>query len=242
MRAKGWGLAALCAVLATTGCKNTAGTGTAPPPPSFPFSSSAPGAAAKTPGMGASTERDPLLGPAPNGSLPSRAPSPPPGATSSANWNTPPAASAAPASMTSGSGGLRIPGADNGNPAGGLSLPPIRLQQNGSSGFTPANPQPSPGLGAAPAAGAAGVAGAVTAASFNPGAPDSYASLQAELVRKGVVFQRLEMTNANDWRFTCTVADKQNPTLRRNFDHRGRTDIEVMRAVLDEIDAPPPGF
>ena len=145
--------------------------------------------------------------------------------------------------MTTGSGGLRIPGADNnaGN-TGGPSLPPIRLQQNGSAGFTPANqpnPQPiQPGSGL----GAAGATGGVTAASFNAGAADSYASLQAELARKGVVFQRLEMTNANEWRFTCTVADKQNPSLRRNFDHRGRTDIEVMRAVLDEIDAPPPGF
>lgn len=245
MHSKGWGLAALCAVLGMAGCKNTTGTGATPPPPSFPFSSSAPGAAAKAPGMGASAERDPLLGPAPAGNLPSRAPSPPPGATASTNWNTP-TQPTSPAAMTTGSGGLRIPGADsNGGNASGPALPPIRLQQNGSTGFTPANqPNPQPiqpgsGLGALPAAGATG---AITAASFNAGAADNYASLQAELARKGVVFQRLEMTNANEWRFTCTVADKQNPSLRRNFDHRGRTDIEVMRAVLDEIDAPPPGF
>lgn len=93
-------------------------------------------------------------------------------------------------------------------------------------------------MGALPAAAAGGVA----TASFSSQGRDDYQSLQKELVRKGVIFQRLEMTNANDWRFTCTVADQQNPSLRRNFDHRGKTDVEVMRAVLDEIDAPPPGF
>lgn len=234
MHLKGWGLLALCAVLGMAGCKNTAGTGTTPPPPSFPFSSSAPGAAAKAPGMGASMERDPLLGPLPNGALPSRTASPPPGVTASNPWNQP----NNPPAIPTGSGGLRIPGADNNAGTGtGPALPPIRLQQNGSSGFSPANqpnPQPGLGLGAAP--------GAVTAASFNAGATDSYATLQAEMVRKGVIFQRLEMSGANEWRFTCTVADKQNPSLRRNYDHKGRTDIEVMRAVLDEIDAPPPGF
>ena len=162
MRAKGGGVAALCAVLGMAGCKNTAGTGATPPPPSFPFSSSAPGAAAKAPGMGASAERDPLLGPAPAGNLPSRAPSPPPGATASTNWNTP-TQPTSPAAMTTGSGGLRIPGADsNGGNTSGPALPPIRLQQNGSTGFTPANQtnpqpiQPGSGLGALPAAGATG--------------------------------------------------------------------------------------
>jgi hypothetical protein len=140
-----------------------------------------------------------------------------------------------------GNGGLRIQGASNDPANGGITLPPIRLQQEGSSGFSPApapSPPPGSGLGAAPAA----VAGGLATASFNSQGSDEYQAIQKELVRKGVIFQRLEMTNSNDWRFTCTVADRQNPSLRKNFDHRGKTDIEVMRAVLEEIDAPPPGF
>ena len=245
MRTQEWGLVALCAVLGLSGCKNTAGTGVTPPPGgSLPFSGTS--SQARAPGVGTSADRDPLLGPLPSTSLPSRAPSPPPGATTSSGWNqsNPSFGSTSPAAMTTGNqgnGGLRIQGASNDPANGGITLPPIRLQQEGSSGFSPApapSPPPSSGLGAIPA----GAAGGLATASFNSQGTDEYQAIPKELARKGVIFQRLEMTNANDWRFTCTVADRQNPSLRKNFDHRGKSDIEVMRAVLEEIDAPPPGF
>ena len=220
------------------GCKNAGGTGTASPI-SFPFNSS-PGptatgtaaapAAAGTAGLftgatagAAATDRDPLLGL-------STSASPPRPVTSTANPYSPnvsgtqpvpaipsPSGSASPAALTSGAGNSYPISPNTGTqPA---TAPPIRMDQTGTSGFSPVPNQ----------------AGTLQPTSLSVGG-DEYRQLQNEFTRRRVVYQRLEMTSENNWRCLVTVPDPANPQARRNFDVRSNTDVGAMRLALQEMD------
>jgi hypothetical protein len=65
---------------------------------------------------------------------------------------------------------------------------------------------------------------------------DEYRQLQNEMVRRRVVYQRLEMTSENNWRCLVTVPDPANPQARRNFDVRSTTDVGALRLALQEMD------
>jgi hypothetical protein len=65
----------------------------------------------------------------------------------------------------------------------------------------------------------------------------SYEQAQTQLAARGILWQRLEMTReTGEWKFSCSVPNRQNPTLRRTYEGRARDYLGAMRAVLDQID------
>ncbi len=233
---RGWVVAGLWlpVLMGLAGCKNAGGTGTASPI-SFPFNSSpgptaTPGApaAAGTAGIftgataATAAERDPLLGL-------STSASPPRPATTVANPYSPnvsgtqqvpglpsPTGSASPAALTAGNNPPYPISPNTG--AQPATAPAIRMDQTGTSGFAPV---PAPG--------------GLQPTSMNSGM-DEYRQLQNEMVRRRVVYQRLEMTSENNWRCLVTVPDPANPQARRNFDVRSTTDVGALRLALLEMD------
>jgi hypothetical protein len=65
----------------------------------------------------------------------------------------------------------------------------------------------------------------------------SYEQLQAQLASRGVAFQRLETGNdPGEWRFTCSIPSRQNPSSLRTYKGTGRTDLAAIQAVLEQIE------
>jgi hypothetical protein len=65
----------------------------------------------------------------------------------------------------------------------------------------------------------------------------SYEQLQTQLAARGVTWQRLECTGENeDWKFSCSVPNRQNPNLRRTYEAHAREALAAIQAVLDQMD------
>jgi hypothetical protein len=61
-------------------------------------------------------------------------------------------------------------------------------------------------------------------------------ALQA-LESRGVKGFRLEQQrDTGEWRCTCSIPNKQNPTIRRTYLKAAADPLSAVRAVLDEID------
>jgi hypothetical protein len=66
---------------------------------------------------------------------------------------------------------------------------------------------------------------------------DSYQQLQDALTARGVTWQRLEtIGDTGEWKFNCSVPNRQTPNLNRRNVARRRTDLDAIRAVLEQID------
>jgi hypothetical protein len=65
----------------------------------------------------------------------------------------------------------------------------------------------------------------------------TYEQAQALLAARGVKVQRLESTGENgEWKFTCSVPNRQNPQISRTYEARATDPIAAVRAVLDQLD------
>jgi hypothetical protein len=72
---------------------------------------------------------------------------------------------------------------------------------------------------------------------------DSYQQVMDKLKARGMTWMRLETTGeSGSWKFSCTVADKQNPGIEQRYEAAapGEGGLAAMRAVLDKIDHPEP--
>jgi hypothetical protein len=56
------------------------------------------------------------------------------------------------------------------------------------------------------------------------------------LAARGIIWQRLETGANGEWKFTCSVPNRQNPRVRRTYEARGTDPVTAVRAALDQID------
>jgi hypothetical protein len=65
----------------------------------------------------------------------------------------------------------------------------------------------------------------------------SFEQAQALLRTRNVVWQRLETaSDAGDWKFSCAIANRQNPNLRQTYEASSPDQLAAIQAVLDKID------
>jgi hypothetical protein len=147
------------------------------------------------------------------------------------------------------------------------SLPPLAAPTSASStaalasggNLNPLDPRPdlraAPPPGSVPRAGAAGAtlrAPEFTPASqppqvtavggFRPVGAGSQATTFEQLqqaLRARSAWQRLETLGEGQWRFTCSVANPQNPNVRRTYEATAADPVTAMRATLEQIDRRP---
>jgi hypothetical protein len=64
----------------------------------------------------------------------------------------------------------------------------------------------------------------------------SYEQAQLVLQSHGVTWQRLETWgDKGQWKFSCSIPNKQNPAIARNFEARANAPIDAIKAVLDQF-------
>lgn len=179
------------------------------------------GCAGANHGMGGQVN-DPLLGNAPAAPRPAGIL----GAPTTASRTTPPnsltstaALAAGPSRSLDAATELRIhdapPGPNHGAAGGAILNRPVPFP----STVAHANPvSPSP--------------------SFSPSSRvASYEQAQALLAARGVTWQRLETWgDKGEWKFTCSVPNKQNPFISRNYEAKSRDFLGAMQAVLEQMD------
>jgi hypothetical protein len=66
---------------------------------------------------------------------------------------------------------------------------------------------------------------------------EAFEPLQAQLVARGITWQRLESVDG-EWHFSCSVPSRQNPNLSHTYEARSRDPqgLAAIRAALDQID------
>jgi hypothetical protein len=151
---------------------------------------------------------------------------------------TPAHTATSPAALTS-AGELRLSDVPPG-PAGGARAvlnAPRPLENDGKltaapgPGATPAPPAPGVTLAGGPQPALAG--GPVTLETAN------FEQLQAMLAARNVTWQRLEVSGeGGEWKFSCAIPNRQNPSMRRNYEARavGPYGLPAIRAAILEID------
>ena len=76
----------------------------------------------------------------------------------------------------------------------------------------------------------------------NPGAMPgstnlSYEEAQARLTARGVVWQRLETWgDQGDWKFTCSIPNRQNPYISRTYEAEAHDPLSALHGVLDQLE------
>lgn len=53
---------------------------------------------------------------------------------------------------------------------------------------------------------------------------------------RGVRWQRLESSGPGDWKFTCSVPNRQNPSFSRTYEGRARDHLSAMQVVIDQME------
>lgn len=110
-----------------------------------------------------------------------------------------------------------------GAPAGAWRAPGATLQGPESAGEPPARADTGPAAGFTLASG--------TRSSL------SYEQAQATLAARGVTWQRLETgTEPGEWKFSCSVPNRQNPSIRRFYEARAHEAVSAMRAVIEQME------
>ena len=65
----------------------------------------------------------------------------------------------------------------------------------------------------------------------------SYEEAQSRLTARGVNWQRLETWgDQGDWKFTCSIPNKQNPYISRTYEAEAHDPLSAVRGVLDQLD------
>jgi hypothetical protein len=65
----------------------------------------------------------------------------------------------------------------------------------------------------------------------------TYEQAQDLIKSHGVVWQRLEMVaETGEWKYSCSIPNRQNPTIRRTYEARASDSLSAIRAVLEQLD------
>jgi hypothetical protein len=65
----------------------------------------------------------------------------------------------------------------------------------------------------------------------------SYEEAQGRLAARGVAWQRLETWgDQGDWKFTCSIPNRQNPYISRTYEADAHDPLSAVRSVLDQIE------
>jgi len=186
-----------------------------------------------------SDNADPLLGVGPNRTVGQPAPAAKPAANAaaptgpSANPAAPPspALSTSPPTATLAAGQPPRYDTDNSLRINTPPANPVRTSSNGSwqvadtsgsvrlPGVEPAAPRRDP-VPAVPAG-----------ARFT-----NYEQAQAILAQRGVTWQRLESDPNGEWKFSCSIPNRQNKFISRTYEARGKDYLAAVHAVLEQID------
>lgn len=68
----------------------------------------------------------------------------------------------------------------------------------------------------------------------------NYEEAQAALASRGVNWQRLETWgDKGEWKFSCSIPNKKNAFISRNYEARSPDYLSAIRAVMDQIDREP---
>jgi hypothetical protein len=119
---------------------------------------------------------------------------------------------------------------------------PTPVLDNGSwrgpAGATLRQPEPVPeGKPRAEAIPVLGTGQSMVTLTSTGNASEEYRQLQAQLQARGVTWQRLETWGENgDWKFSCSIPNRQNPNIRRNYEAIAHGDLAAVRAALEQID------
>lgn len=176
---------------------------------------------------------DPLLGGPPVAGRPIAQP------TSSNGSTTPSTPSTSPASLaprTGGgepssldpNGGIRIRSSAPTSPT--VTAPPASVEgwHGAPAGPTPSVPPSPPPAPERPQGGGFSLFGN-RSADINP--------LLASLRQRGATFQRLETWgNEGEWKFSCSIPNRQNPHIRRTYEAKAADPLLAVRAVIDQVD------
>jgi hypothetical protein len=105
-----------------------------------------------------------------------------------------------------------------------VALAPGGQLQQPTTGFAPVSRMQS---GTTPGADATRLAGGNL----------TYEGAQAQLTARGVTWQRLESWgDQGDWKFTCSIPNKQNPYISRTYEAEAHDPLSAVRGVLDQLD------
>jgi hypothetical protein len=77
---------------------------------------------------------------------------------------------------------------------------------------------------------------AAAATSAPPGPAATYEQARAQLEARSVSWSKLEQ-DQDQWQFTCSVPNSQNPSVSKTYVGKASTPLDAMRVVLKEIDA-----
>ncbi|HXG08996.1 MAG TPA: hypothetical protein VNK04_04340 [Gemmataceae bacterium] len=67
--------------------------------------------------------------------------------------------------------------------------------------------------------------------------PLTYEQAQTLLQARGVTWQRLEAgPEPGEWKFSCSIPNRQNPQIRRFYEAKAQDPITAIRAVLEQMD------
>jgi hypothetical protein len=59
-----------------------------------------------------------------------------------------------------------------------------------------------------------------------------------QLKDRGVIWQRLDVVpETGEWKFSCSVPNRQNPNLRRTYEARAREPLAAVQSVLARMDS-----
>lgn len=127
-------------------------------------------------------------------------------------------------------------------PAGGAVLSrPVPVNSSPPS----STPTFGPSSSASPSSGHSSSAGAsaflpssARGSSHAPGAHiGSYEQAQAFLASHGVTWQRLETWgDKGEWKFTCSVPNKQNQFISRNYEAKAHDYLAAIQAVIEQME------
>jgi hypothetical protein len=108
-----------------------------------------------------------------------------------------------------------------GSPGNAPAIPVAGPQSNPQAEFTPVGPSsPRPGLG-----------------NSDGSKLTTYDQAQARLSALGVTWQRLETQGTPaEWQFSCSIPNRQNPSIRRTYQAQGHDSLAAIQAVLEQID------
>jgi hypothetical protein len=73
-------------------------------------------------------------------------------------------------------------------------------------------------------------------APLGSGRVSSFEQAQATLHAHGVKWQRLETWGEQEWKFSCSIPNRQNPYLSRTYEGRAADSLSAVRAVLEQIE------
>jgi hypothetical protein len=71
-----------------------------------------------------------------------------------------------------------------------------------------------------------------------PAAPrvTSYEQAQTVLLGRGVLWQNLMTGEQGEWKFSCSLPNRQDPSRNRTYEGRGPTYLAAVQAVLDQVE------